>query len=172
MLFDGNRRRRRYVGRSPGCGRARLHLGQAEIENLGVPALGDEDIRGLDVAVNNAAGVRRIEGVGDLDAQRQNRFQLHRAIADQVLECDAVEELHDEERAIALLANVVNRTDVGMIQRRRGLGFAPKALEGLAVLRQIFGKKLEGDEAAETRVLRFVDHTHPAATELFDDPVM
>ena len=49
---------------------------------------------------------------------------------------------------------------------------APKALEGLAVLRQIFGKKLESDEAAETRVLRFIDHTHPAATELFDDPVM
>jgi hypothetical protein len=69
-----------------------------------------------------------VEGVGDLDAQRQNRFQLHRAIADQVLQRDTVEELHDEEGAIAFLANVVNRTDVGMIQRRRGLGFAPKAL--------------------------------------------
>ena len=110
-------RRLHYVGRFPGCGRAPFYLCQAEIENLGVPALGDEDIRGLDVTVNNAAGVRRVEGIGDLDAQRKNRFQLHRAIADQVLECDAVEKLHDKECAIAFLANVVNRADIGMIQR-------------------------------------------------------
>ena len=98
--------------------------------------------------------------------------KLHRAVADQVLEGGAVEELHDEEGAVAFLADVVDRADVGMIQRGRGLGFAAKTFEGLAVLGQIFGKKLEGDEAAEARVFGFVDHAHAAATELFDDPVV
>ena len=57
---------------------ARLHLGQAEVENLGVSALGDEDVRGLDVAMNDAFGVGRVESVGNLDAQRKDCLQLHR----------------------------------------------------------------------------------------------
>ncbi len=33
---------------------------QPEIQNLGVPALGDKDVGGLDVPVDNALGVRRV----------------------------------------------------------------------------------------------------------------
>ncbi len=173
MFFhDHSRSRRGYVGNCARLTRSRLYLGQAEVENLGVAALGDEKVGGLDVAVDNAFAVGRVERIGDFDAQRENRLQFHGAPGDEVLERDAVEELHDEEGAAALLANVVDGADVGMVQRRGGLGLAAKALEGLAILREIVGKKLEGDEAAETRVLGFVDHAHAAATELFDDPVM
>ena len=151
---------------------ARLHFGQAEVEDLGVSALGDEDVRGLDVAMDDAAGVRRVERVGDLDAERKDGFEFHRAAADQVLERRTVEELHDEEGAAVVLADVVNGADIGMIQSGSGFGFAAKTLEGLAILREIFGKKLQGDEAAEARVLGLVNHAHAAAAELFDDPVV
>jgi len=33
-------------------------------------------------------------------------------------------------------------------------------------------KELEGDEATEPDVLGLVQHTHPAATELFEDAVV
>jgi hypothetical protein len=89
-----------------------------------------------------------------------------------MLERGAVKELHDEEGASVFFANVVDSADVGMIQRGRRLGFASKPFERLAVLREIFRKELEGNEAAEASVLRLVDHAHAAATELFDDPVM
>ena len=102
----------------------------------------------------------------------ENGFELHGAVADQVLERGAVQELHDQEGAVVFLADVVDGADVGMVQGRCGLGLAAKTFEGLAVLGKIFGKKLEGDEAAEARVFGFVDHAHTAATELFDDPVV
>ena len=47
------RRRSSLVCRRWRRGLAR-HLGQPEVENLGVPALGDEDVGGLDVAMNDA----------------------------------------------------------------------------------------------------------------------
>jgi hypothetical protein len=35
-----------------------------------VPPFGDEDVRGLDVAVDDACGVSGIQRVGDLDSER------------------------------------------------------------------------------------------------------
>ena len=137
-----------------------------------MPALGHEQIRRLDIAVNNASGVRRIERVGDLDAERQDRLHLHRAPRDQVFQRRAVEELHHEESLSPVLADVVDRADVRMIQRRCRLGLAPEALESLSVLRQILRQKLERDEAPQPGVLSLVDDTHPPAAELLDDPVM
>ena len=43
---------------------------------------------------------------------------------------------------LVLLANVVNRADVGMIQSGRGLGFAVKALQGLRVRATSSGRNL------------------------------
>ena len=55
----------------------RADLGQAEIENFGVSAIGDEDIRRLDVAMNDALGMSGIERVGNLDAEvnTSDRFE-------------------------------------------------------------------------------------------------
>jgi hypothetical protein len=43
---------------------------QSEIQNLCVPVLSYKNVRGLNVAVNNALGVRRIQSIGDFDSQR------------------------------------------------------------------------------------------------------
>jgi hypothetical protein len=43
------------------------HLGQSEIQNLGVSALGNEDVCGLDVAMHYAFRVRGIQGIGNFD---------------------------------------------------------------------------------------------------------
>ena len=40
-----------------------------------------ENIRGLDVAVNNAFRMGSVEGVGDLDTQLEKSFHIHRAPA-------------------------------------------------------------------------------------------
>src|SRR5450759_5371440 len=89
-----------------------------------------------------------------------------------MLQRHSIEELHGDERATVLLVNVVDGADVGMVQRRGGASFPPQALQRMPVVSQIVGKKLEGDETAETCVLGLVDHTHPAAAEFFEDAVV
>ena len=60
-------RRRRPIWR---CGRHQL--GQAEIQHLGLPALGQKDIRRLEVAMNDSGVVGRFQRVGDLDRNLQD----------------------------------------------------------------------------------------------------
>ena len=57
---------RNHTGRT---GRGR-EFGQAEIQDLGVAALGDENVRGLDIAVHDVLRVGGIERIRDLDGQR------------------------------------------------------------------------------------------------------
>jgi hypothetical protein len=59
-----------------------------------------------------------------------------------------------------------------MVQSGSGFSFATETLQGLAILGNIVGQEFESDKAVEAGVLGFVDHAHPAATQLFDDAVM
>src|SRR6266446_10651988 len=154
------------------CHRLGRELGQAEIEDFGVPTIRDKNIRGLDVAMNNSFGVRGIQRVGDLDAQREQCFQFDGTPGDAVLQRRAFQKFHDNERSPVLFADVMDRADVGMIQGRRSLRFALETGESMRISAYVLRKKLERDETVETSILGFVDDYHPAATELFDDAVM
>ena len=76
-------------------------------------------------------------------------------------------------KAVAVvLADIVDGADVGMIQSGSGFGFALEAFERLRVVGDIVGEKFQSDGAVEAGVLGFVDDTHAAATEFFDDAVV
>jgi hypothetical protein len=81
-----------------------------------------------------------------------------------VLQCDTVQKLHGNECLSVLLAYVVNRTNIWMIQCGCGLCFALKTGECLRVAGNFLRQKLERDGAMQPRVLCLVDHTHPATT--------
>ena len=53
--------------------------------------------------------------------------------ADDLLEVDALEELHGHVEAALLLAEVVDGDDVQVVEAGRGLGFAAEALDELVV---------------------------------------
>src|SRR5215469_16298031 len=71
-----------------------------------------------------------------------------------------------------LLTNVVDRADIGMVQRRSRLGFTPESFERLWVAGELFRKELQRDKTVEACVLGLVHHTHATAVEFLDDPVV
>jgi hypothetical protein len=75
-------RRSRHFYHSPPHQR---HFRQPEIQNLGVAALGDKDIRGLDVAVDDTLGVGSIERVSNLDGDGQHYVRVQRPSRNPVL---------------------------------------------------------------------------------------
>jgi len=59
-----------------------------------------------------------------------------------VLQRHAVQKLHGDERLAILLANVVNRADVGMVEGGSCLGLTPETLQCLAISGHVFREKL------------------------------
>src|ERR1700722_17410251 len=125
------------------------YLGQTEIQKLGVAAPGNEDIGRLDVAMDDTFAVRGVERVGDLNRERHQGIDCERAPRDLVLERGAIHEFHDDEGAALVLANVVERADVGMVQRRCGALFTAKPLEDKWVAADIVRQELQRDEAPQ-----------------------
>src|SRR5262249_1733325 len=79
----------RVVARKGGCfmcstrGSCRpIHLRQTKIEDLRLTAIGDEDIRGFDIPVNDSRGVGSIQSVGYLDTEVEKFVQRQRASPD------------------------------------------------------------------------------------------
>jgi hypothetical protein len=81
-----------------------------------VAAAGDEQIRRLDIAVNDPGVVRRLERVGDLDRHCQQQVDIERVPGHAVLQGRPFEAFHHQERAAVLFADVVDGADVGVIQ--------------------------------------------------------
>ena len=115
--------------------------------------------------------VRLLQRVRDLGSQAQGLIEGDRPLRDAVRERLALEELHDQVFGRTFPADVVERADV----RMRELGDRPRlAFEALARLlgiRQSGRQDLDRHLAAEPRVPRPVDLSHPARAERRKDLV-
>ena len=147
-------------------------MASPEIENLGGAALADENVGGLDVAVDNAFAVRGIESICDLDGELEKLLKGNRSGLQPLLERLPGQEFHGDEVLAFFFADVVDRADIGMVQRRGGAGFAAKAFERLGIASEVVRKEFEGDVAAEADVFGFINHAHSATAEFFQDAVM
>src|SRR5215472_7156557 len=101
LQFDGRGTERNalLLGRS---------FGQAEIENLRLPSMGYEDIRGLDVAMDDSLCMSRIQGVGNLDAQSKHGADGRRLAIDPVPKRLTCYELHRDEGSAITLVDFVD----------------------------------------------------------------
>ena len=134
--------------------------------------LGDEDVRGLDVAVHEAFLVRGIERLGDLGEQLDGSLRLERAVlGDELGEVVALDVAHGEEEDAVLLSRLVDGDDVRVVERGRDPRLAQEALAEALVLGELGGDHLEGDLAPEPRLLGAIDRAHSPSADEGLDPV-
>ena len=113
-------------------------------------------------------GQRRYDLHGDVDRGRE----AHRGAGRVRPERHAVDEFVGDEVRARGLADVENRDDVGVIERRRGPGFAHEARQAIVVRIDGAGQDLQRDAAVETRVLREIHLAHPTLAERREDLVV
>jgi hypothetical protein len=129
-------------------------------------AAGQEDVLGLDVAMDDAAAVGVAQGVGHFagDAERILQRQLPLAL-EAVAERLPLDEGHGVEEGAGRLSRVEEGEDVGVVEGGGGGDLAEEAFaaEGGGELRV---QDLEGDGALVLGVLGEVDGGHAPAPQL------
>ena len=110
-----------------------------------VPA-GEQDVRGLDVAVEHPARVGRVERRADLadDPRRAQRLEAPLG-GDHRTQVGALDEAHHDVEQAALVAGVEDRDHVRMVDRGGDPRLAPEALAEALVARVLREDQLERD---------------------------
>ena len=114
------------------CFRTLYEFGDPEVQNLRLAALRNKNVGGLNVAMNDAFLVRGIQAVGNLDGVIDQLMQsAGRAVScaclDPFAKRHALQQLHNDEGLAVVLAQLVDRADVGVVEGRGGARFALEA---------------------------------------------
>ena len=160
----------RRAHRQPGLGQAIVRPRQgprdAEVGDEGGAVAGEQQVLGLDVAVDHAVPVRVLERPGGLGGDPKRR--VHRQLPlppEPVAERLALDERHGEPELAGGLARVVDREDVRVLQPGGELDLALEAL-GAERVSEIGVQHLERDRPVVPQVLGEEDGGHAAAPEL------
>src|SRR6476661_2417186 len=115
--------------------------------------------------------MRHVQRIGYLNPKRQDFFERQRLSANMISQSLAIDELHGDERPI-VVADVIDRTNARMIQRRRRMRLAPETLERLGIPGYIFGKELQSDRSIESGVIGLIDDPHASSPKFLGDAVV
>jgi hypothetical protein len=89
---------------------------QPKIQNFGVPSFGKENIGRLDVAMDDTGSVSGVKRVGDVDGDGEQILRFQRTPGDAMFQRHTIQKFHDDERLTFMLADLIDRTDIGMVQ--------------------------------------------------------
>ena len=91
---------------------------------------------------------------------------------DLVVERRAFQQLHHDEMAARVLADVVDGADVRMVQPRRRTRFALEPVDCSPIARQFVRQEFQSHRSPQPGVLCFVDLSHAAASKFVRDAVV
>src|SRR5947207_12122463 len=104
---------------------------QSKVENLRLTSICHEDVRWLDVPVDDTFRMCGVESIGDLNAEIEHRFDFQRLAIDLVPERLPLQQFHGDEGSPINLIDFVNRADVRVVQGGRCLGLTAESLQCL-----------------------------------------
>jgi len=133
----------------------------------------DDHVRRLDVPVDEPARVRLVQGAGDLVHDRRGALGVQSSLAaEERRKVLALHVPHDEIGHVRVgHARLVDGDRVGMLDRRREAGFAPKALQVVGIAGQCRSDDLDRHPAAKLGLLGQVDDAHASSAQHPFDPV-
>ena len=140
-------------------------LGQAEVGDMGLAVAIDQDVVGLQVAMQDAALMGMVHGAGDRRHQPGRGAEVLPEAGQLILEAAAVDQLHAEEVLALVLADLVDRHDVRVVEVGRRLGLLAKPLDGV-VVEPVRQDHLQRDRAVEADLPGAVDDAHAAVGDL------
>ena len=156
-----------------------LHLRDTEVDELddALPRVGarDVEVRGLDVAVHDADGMRALEAGERLRDEPQRQIVTNGAEpADEGVEVLALEQLHHQVGSVgrSILPRIEDLRDVGRLDGARGPCLALEARDERRIRAEPVLDHLHGDGAARRDVACGVDRAHGARAELPGDDVL
>ncbi len=129
--------------------------GHPEIEDLD-PTVGclEPEIGRLDVAMDQAIAVCGGQARGNLSCQSKHQIDRWLAAAFQpALERHPLEVLHGEELGLAVATHLIDRDDMVVLDRRRGLSLTNKPIADFGSSGQFRPDHLQSDRTRELRVL-------------------
>ena len=133
---------------------------------------GDQDVRRLDVSVDESAAVCGVERRRELLEQIDGPAWLERPLLEQNLaQVGAGDVVHHEEQHSFVLAGVMDADDVGVVQRGGDPHLALESLAELLVLGQLGGEHLQRVDPVQRDVSRAVHDAHAAAADQLIDAV-
>ncbi len=152
-------------------------LGDAEVEHLdqrrAVGPPGEEEVGGLDVAVDDAVAVRLGERVAALDDVVDRVGHVEHALREEVGEVAPLQELHHHVRRAGVeRAHVGDAGDVLALDAHGVLGLAQEAGRVLGVLGELREEELEGHPLVQRDVLRLDDDAHASLADDALDAVL
>ena len=151
------------AGRAVGAEAAGDRPGQAEVEQLHAVRR-QEQVRRLQVAMDEPARVQRVEGVEDLQRDGGGVGRRQRPARHARAERLAGEQLHRHDQPVVGLLDLVELADVGMRDAGRGPGFTPQPLARRVV--GLAANRLQRDSAVEPLVAGRVHDAHAAFADL------
>ena len=109
--------------------------------------------------------VNRFQRVADLSGDAERLLHRQRATRDAIREGFAFHQFENEKTSALRLPNIMNRRDVGVIERCQYLGFALKAAYPIRITRELFRQDLDRDITLQFQIPSTVNLTHSPATE-------
>src|SRR5690349_6544109 len=119
--------------------------------------------------MDNAFVVRRRQAQGDLGGVVNRLPERQRTGAQAVAQALAFQQLADDIGRAIGLPQVINRKDVGMVERGRGARLLLEAAQALGVSRELRWQYLDGNLAPKARVARAIDLTHSPRADRAED---
>ena len=175
MLRSGVGRRTEKVP-TTGTVSGRSPPGQPEISKVDVfprrLLTGHQHVRGLHVQMDETTFVQRVQRIGDLLEQPHRTLWVHRLTTDPARQIRTVDKPHRDVQHSVEFAEVVDRHDVGVIDRRGVASLVDEPLAKLRIRPEVLADDLQRHLAAEPHIRGAVHHTHTALAEHTVDAIV